>query len=536
MISVLVVDDEAIIREGIIKSIAWDQYNIKIAGEASNGREALKIALNVKPDIVIADVRMPVMDGLELSKQLKEIMPSVKLIILTGYGEFEYAKKAIEVKVSDFILKPIGAEELVEIVLRLKQEILLEKKLAEDIASHEMLLQENIPIIQGRLINKLISASYTISEKEEILNSAQLLDMDLSGPRFQVFIIAIDDYFFRVGSQPPGKKEIIFDAILNIARETLSEYTKGFICRNEMGLFVGLFSTKSYHFNVVKMCKKIQRLISEHLKLSISIGIGNECKDLFCVCESYKEALDALRNRIYRGKNVVIHINDIAKDSRSDTIIGLQNCIEEEKELLVYIKLIDVEKINDLLNRLFDRLISIQADYNSIKNITLNFILVAFKGVDEMGINIEECMEIQFDPFKEIERYETIEDLKAWVKNVIEKLMDIIDSEKNEKYKSIVKFGLDYIIKHFDEPLTLTVIANAVHVTPNYFSRIFREETGERFLEWLNKYRIEKAKELLSDISMKTYEVAEKVGFNDYKHFSYNFKKYAGCNPSEYKP
>ena len=536
MINVLVVDDEAIIREGIIKSIAWDQYNVKMVGEASNGREALTIALDVKPDIVIADIRMPVMDGLELSKQLKEIMPSVKCIILTGHGEFEYAQKAIEYKVSDFILKPIGAEELVEVVLRLKQEILLEKKQAEDIASHEMLLQENIPVIQGRLINKLISASYTFSEKDEILNSAQLLNMDLSGPKYQVFIIAIDNYFFRVGNQSPEKREIIFDAILNIARETLSTYTRGFICRNEMGLFACLINTDSYHFGTAKMCKQIQHLISKHLKLSISIGIGNECKDLFCVCESYKEALHALRNRIYRGKNVVIHINDIAKDRSSDTGIGLQSFIEEEKELLVYIKLIDVEKINDLLNRLFDRLIAIKADYNSIKNIALNFILVAFRGVEEMGICIEERVEIQFDPFREIERYETIEDLKAWVKNVIEKLMAIIDGEKNEKYKSIVKFGLEYIVKHFDEPLTLTVLANTVHVTPNYFSRIFREETGERFLECLNKYRIEKAKELLSDISLKTYEVAEKVGFNDYKHFSYNFKKYVGCNPSEYKP
>jgi two-component system response regulator YesN len=291
------------------------------------------------------------------------------MVILTGYGEFEFAKKAIEFKVSEFVLKPVGAEELVEVVLKLKDEIAAEKRRMEARRSYEKLLKENLPVIQGRFINKLINASYTLKDKDRVIKKINTLGMDLSGPLFQVFIIAIDDYFFRVGNQSPENRELIFDSVLNIAGEALATYTKGHICRNEMGLFVGVVNTGNHSFDITAMCKQIQYLISKHLKLSVSIGVGNERKDILSVFESYNEAFNALRNRVYRGKSVVIDINDVIKDSGHAGMVCLQSCSEEEKELLVYFKLIDIGKIDCLLDRIFERFVSMKADYNSIKNI-----------------------------------------------------------------------------------------------------------------------------------------------------------------------
>lgn len=535
MVNVLIVDDEAVIREGIIKSIDWGSYDINIVGEASNGVEALEIFKNKMPDIVITDIRMPIMDGLELSRNLIELMPSVKLIILTGYGEFEYAKKAIEFKVSKFVLKPIGAEELVKIVLKLKDEIYDEKRKATEGKSFELLFQENLPVIRGRLINRLTDGSYSSISKDEILKKAKTLNMDFSGPIYQVFILAIDDYFYCVDNQTPEKRELLLDSVLNIADEALASYTKGFLCRNEISLFVGIINTGRHDFNIIGMCKYLQFLISKHLKISISIGIGNEKNDIYKVFESYDEAFNALRNRIYKGKNAVIHIKDVAEDTGMTSSGFLQNYNNEEKELLFCLKLIDQNKVNDLFNRLFERFVSMKVDYNNIKNVCLKLLLAAFREIDEMGINIEGHLNIQFDLFNEIEKCEIIDDIKIWMINVTEKMIEVIENGKNETYKSIVKIAIDYIMKHYNEPLSLTIIAEKVHVTPNYFSRVFRKETNENFIEWLNKYRIEKAKEFLTDFSLKTYEVAEKVGFNNYKHFSYNFRKYVGCSLTEYK-
>lgn len=535
MIKVLVVDDETVIREGIIKSIEWDQYDICIAGEASNGREALKIAYDTKPDIVIADIRMPVMDGLEFSKRVKELLPLVKLVILTGHGEFDYAKKAIDLKVSEFVLKPAGAEELIRIVLKLRDEIIYEQRKEESGKSYELLMKENLPVIQGKLINRLVNASYSAAEIESFVKTTQKLNMDLPGPCFQIFILAIDDYFFSVGSKSPQNRELVLESVLNISREAMISYTKGFIFCNEIGLFVGLVNTGCHTFNTTAMCKHIQYLVARHLKLSVSIGIGNDKNDIFNISESYTEAFNALRYRFYKGKNMVIHINDVDIGRGQTGQISMQSCGEEEKELLLCLRLIDRNGVNSLFDRLSERFMEVNADYNNIKNICLNLLMASFKELQEIGIDIEERLEVQSDPFQEIEKYETAEDIKKWMLKVIGDLISIVENEKNENYKSIVKIAIEYMMKHYNEPIRLTVIAKNVHVTPNYFSRVFRKETGESFIEWLNKYRIEKAKELLTDLSMKTYEVAEKVGFSDYKHFSYNFKKYMNCGLTEYK-
>ncbi len=495
----------------------------------------MKLAKELKPDIVITDIRMPVMDGLELAKCISSLTPAVKLIILTGYGEFEYAQKAIEYKVSEFILKPVGAEELVRVVLKLKEEVITESKKAEARKSYEIFLNENFSVLQEKLINKLINGLYSVKEKDKILKRIRTLNMDLSGPYYQVFIIAIDGYFHGVGNQPPERREMIFESILTIAREAILKCTNGFIYRNEIGMFVSLVNVENSSYDIISMCKQIQHRISNNLNLSISFGVGNTSADIFNIFKSYNEAFNAVRNRIYMGKNVVIHINDVAEENSFAGIMGLKSCSEEEKKLLACLKLIDFEKMNDILDQLFERLIFMKADYNVIKNISLFLLFTAFKGLKEMGVSIEDRLEVQFDPFLEIENYETVQDIKKWMKSVLEKLMCIVESEKNKKYKLIVKNGIKYMMRYYNQPLSLTIVAKEVYVTPNYFSRVFREETGENFIEWLNKYRVEKAKEFLTDISMKTYEVAEKVGFNDYKHFSYNFKKYVGYSPTEYK-
>lgn len=534
MINVLVVDDEAVIREGIIKSIEWDQYDVNIAGEASNGKEALEVASEIRPDIIFVDIQMPVMDGLEFSKRVKELLPSVKLVILTGHGEFDYAKKAIDLKVSEFVLKPAGAEELIRIVLKLRNEIIYEKKKEEAGKSYE-LLKENLPVIQGKLVNRLINASYGSSEGEEFKKAAVKLNMDLSGPCYQIFILSIDDYFFNVGSKSPKNRELILESVYNILKEAMAAYTNGFIYQNEMGLFVGLINTGYYTCNISAMCRYVQQLVAKHLRLSVSIGIGNAKSDVFKVCESYNEAFHALRHRFYKGKNMVIHINDVKMNNGITGQISMQSCCEEEKELLLCLRLVDRDGASCLLDKLSQRFIALNADYNIIKNIYLNLVMASFKELQEMGIDIEERFEVQFDPFREIERYETAEDIKKWMTKVIGDLIRIVENEKNENYKGIIKIALEYMTKHYNEPISLSAIAGHVHVTPNYFSRVFRKEMGISFIEWLNKYRIEKAKEFLSDISMKTYEVAEKVGFNDYKHFSYNFKKYMNCSLTEFR-
>jgi two-component system response regulator YesN len=476
---------------------------------------------------------MPVMDGLELAKNLEEA--NIKMIILTGYGEFEYAQKAIEYRVSEFMLKPVGADELVRVVLKLKDEILHEKKKAETRSSYEKLIKENIPVIQERLLYQLLNGLYTGNEKDKFLRRMDMLNIDLSGPSLQVFIIAIDDYFHLVGNQSIEHRRRIFDSIIEISERSIYTYTKGYIYHGEIGMFVALVNKGQRFFDIMALSKKIQLLISRKLNLPVSIGIGNEVKDISHIHQSYSEALNAVRNRVYLGKNSIIQIDDVLKESACTSATYINSFSEEENELLIHMKLINYKKVDNLIKSLFNRLIDEKADFNCIKNISLYLIIAAIKGIKELGICVEDRLDTNFDPFLEIEEYETVELIREWMQGIFRKLLLVIENEKNEKYKYIVKCAMDYMVQHYDEPLSLTSVAQEVHVTPNYLSKVFREETGKNFIEWLNKYRIEKAKKCLLNIGMKTYEVAKMVGFNNYKHFSYNFKKYTGVSPLEFR-
>lgn len=194
------------------------------------------------------------MDGLELAKNLEEA--NIKMIILTGYGEFEYAQKAIEYRVSEFMLKPVGADELVRVVLKLKDEILHEKKKAETRSSYEKLIKENIPVIQERLLYQLLNGLYTGNEKDKFLRRMDMLNIDLSGPSLQVFIIAIDDYFHLVGNQSIEHRRRIFDSIIEISERSIYTYTKGYIYHGEIGMFVALVNKGQRFFDIMALSKK----------------------------------------------------------------------------------------------------------------------------------------------------------------------------------------------------------------------------------------------------------------------------------------
>lgn len=533
IVKVIVVDDEVVIREGIIHSIDWSKYGIEMAGEASNGKEAINLTEEIKPDIIITDIRMPVMDGLELAKSL--VGTNIKIIILTGYDEFEYAQKAIKYRVSEFILKPVGADELVRVVLKLQEEILKEKKKEEDRNSYEKIIKENIPVIKEKFLHQMLSGLYSVDEKDKILRKIGMLNMDLSGPFLQVLVIAIDDYFHLVGNKSIDEKKQLFDSIIEVSEKTISKYTKGYIYYNEIGTFPALINKSRYSFDITSLCRKIQYSILEAVKLPVSIGIGNEIKDIFHIHQSYSDAFNAVRNRIYLGKNSIIHINDVLKEDDICGIAYINSFSKEENELLINIQLLNYDKVNSVLVNLFGNLTAKKINFNYIKNISLYFIIAAVKNMKEAGISVEDRFDANFDPFMEIEEYDTVEQIKEWMLNLFKKLMSIIEDEKNEKYKYIVKYAIDYMIEHYNEPISLTSTAHKVHVTPNYLSKIFRDETGENFSEWLNKYRVNKAKEYLLNVGMKIYEIAKKVGFNNYKHFSYNFKKYTGITPLEFR-
>lgn len=532
---ILVVDDEPIIRTGIATSIEWNALGFEPPQLAANGRAALEQIAQAAPDIVLTDIRMPVMDGLELARQIRATWPDIRVIILTGYDDFSYAQQAIAHRVSAFVLKPFGAESLIETVGKLADEIRKERAVREEALVRSRLMAENLPLIRAGCFDHLIAGEGAEPGGRSALETLRQVGVALDGPCYQVFLLAIDGYLDTVGNLPPASRETLMDSLRALMEEAIGHHANGYLVRRDMGLFLCILNRHAGEMPVEDLCRYLQTLASTHLHLSISVGIGAETGSLSGIPTSYAEALEALGSRFFRGGRSILAIREARGGGRQEGRIGFMQAVAEEKELLQAIREMDRARISGILASLFDQLAANRLSDGGVRTLALRMLMAAVRELEKQGVAIEGHLELQKDPFREIGRLETAMAIRDWLGTVLGSLVDIMEKEKTDTYKSVVKLAIVFIQSHFSEDLPLARVAEHVHVTPAYFSRIFKEETGVNFLEWLNRQRIEQARSLLADPARKTYEVAEMVGFHDYKHFSSNFRRYVGCTLSEYR-
>ena len=345
MIKIIIVDDEKMIREGLVKTMPWKQMGIEVVGSADNGRTALELAIAKKPHIILTDIRMPKMDGIEFLKRIKEELPKVKVLILSGYDDFSYAQKALKYGATDYILKPINVEELQKVMEGLKD---------------------------------------TFKEENDMNLYAAKMHRDMEY-EIQQYIM-----YIRVG-------------------------------------------------NRVEAFSLLSRVCSKEMLNNVSI-------------ETYKK---------------------------------------------IYIEIMDT---------------------------TLHVL-------KEDGIYLKEEQRYRY---LDLINFTTLDELQEWTFNFTDNLMEIVNKNKNDSYGSVIKNTIQYINDHFNEDISIQQIAEAVHLSPNYFSHVFKKAREESFTDYLNKFRVKKAKELLAKHIYKVYEIADMVGYSDYKYFSSVFKKITGVSPKEF--
>lgn len=532
MISVMIVDDEFIVRQGIKTSIDWEAHGIKIIGEAMNGQSALPKIRTLRPDILITDIRMPVMDGLTLAEKVREEMPEMKIIILSGYGEFAYAKKSIHLNVAEYLLKPVGAEELMKAVLTQRDIITGERWKNAELQKNKLLVEENIDFIRARFIQGLLKNKYT--DESVIKSKARNLRINLDGPQHQIILIDIDDFFLLSEEMSATQKDNLTQAVLKIASEQINTYTNCTLCQSESDYFIGVVNLKEgMEIPLESICLEIQKMIQEELSLSVTVSTGLPYANLASLACSYHEALLALRKKVYKGKATIICYKDLEEADKSSPVFFPT---QKEKELLAELRFLNKEKVRELTNDLFTKFLEEMVDYSLIKMTTLRLILMSMGILEELGINIEEELQVKFIPDQEIEKYETIKDIKDWFIHTLHMFINLIAEKKSKRYKDIVSKSFQYVKDNYNQDISLEDVAKAVFVTPPYFSKVFKAETGENFTSWLNRYRIEQAIALLKkDPSLKCYELSSYVGYNDYKYFSSIFKKITGLTFSEYR-
>lgn len=550
MYKLILVDDEADVREGLLEEIPWEEHGFQVVDKAENGREAIELIEKHLPDVVVTDIHMPFMNGLELSNWIKDKYPNTKVIILTGYDEFEYAQKAIKLQIDEYVLKPFSAGELIDILLKVKKQLDEETEEKENLQNLMQHYRKSLPVLRELFLSSLVSRRVSSAEIRE---KSLSYGMNLKAVAYMVSVIRVDyrhleyEQYSDEGSivthgslENTEDRQLQLFAVLNIAEEISVKYQCGkvFFHQDDVVLLAMLPDSSSEQSSqrTLELLEEIRQSVQKYLKLTVTIGVGSLTHSLEGVHQGYREAIQALDYRLMLGNNRVIWIDDVElrKDqSRQEPL----HYDEIKQQMLVRsIKLGTTQEVNDTVASLFESLELDQLSVNDYQVYVVEILTSIMKVAKEFSVELEQIFGSNELPFAEIYKFNNLNEVKMWITVLCVKLMNTISRGRQSSYNQLVKSAKEYILIHYDESdISINKVCNYLHISTGYFSSIFKKEVKMTFVNFLMHHRMEAAKALLRSSDMKAFEIAEKVGFADPNYFSFCFRKKFGISPKEYR-
>lgn len=527
LLKLIIVDDEHLVRNLLKNCINWSEIGYEVVGEASCAQEALELVDRVQPDVIFTDICMPYMDGIEFGKIVFEKYPLIKIIILTGYEEFEYAKRSIKIGIADFLLKPINDDEIKKVAISIKEKIESERTHRAEYNRLKKQLEENLPYLREKLLNELLNSKMDTDDIKQRLN---YFHIKLNPDYFQTAVIEITHA--DTGSDPSEEEKLLLklqcmEKVVQYFRD--DEYINIFFDNSQR--IVILNSEKN--MDLTDCLEAVKTMLINKFKCFVCIGVGSSYDRETKIKLSYKEACNALEYKVITGKNQVISYYDINFSTTEQ--FQIQN--DQVESLAFFLKAGMKGKAVELLETLFnENSMGKKASLDSIRVIASNIVSVVLNVITEVGINISDIFEHSSQPFDAVFKLDTFPETKEYLKNLIILVSNIIESMQSKKVNQAVKQVKDYIMENLsDSELTLSSTAKAFYMNLSYLSRIFKKETGQTFVEYLTKARMEKAIKLFKETDLKAYQVAENVGILDPHYFGICFKKYTGMSVNDFK-
>ncbi|MBR2566124.1 MAG: response regulator [Paenibacillus sp.] len=527
MYRVLLVDDEEDVREGLVVEVDWEALDLRIVGLAENGREALEMAERVEPDVVITDISMPFMDGLELARRLRERNPLVKLVILTGYDEFDYARQAVSLSVDEYLLKPFSAAHLTELLTRLRAQMEAEITEREDVQQLREHYRTSLPLLQADLIATLLHRQ---KSSAYILSRASQCGLELTGRRYGVSILTL---------HPSEDPELKLFAALNIAAEVWAEHKAGHaFLHQETVVLLYVEPLKSLEGTQVEaenlqqqVLENVIRSIRHYLRVPVTIGSSRLVDSLPEVKHAYEDALLALDYRLVPGTDSLIYIADVERQAagklRFDEL--------KQQTLTRCLKAGTQTELEQGLQIIF-REITVEHGRSDIQLYLIEVLTTVWKAAQASGEDMEDIFGAGFQLYTDLFRLPGLSEAQQKVREVCLLVQQRISSGRQHVYKDIVEQALAFTKKHYADPdLSIQKVCAHLHISSGYFCSIFKKEVQLTFLQYLMQIRMDEARELLRSTELKSFQIAEKVGFAEPNYFSFCFKKNIGVSPKEYR-
>ena len=533
MYKILLVDDEILVRDAIRENIDWEKLDCELIGDCENGKQAVEFVKTHEVDIVLTDILMPYMDGMELSHFLHDNYPDILIVIFSGFGEFEYAKKAIQYNVSEYMLKPVTAMELTKVIENMKEKLDSRKKEQRKMESLTQVSQDyhkNANVIRSKALDCLVKCTRDVQVS---LDELERMGITFQAASYRVAVFDIDTYseMYQMDMDKQQESALMAFVLFNVGDEIVVREKAGVVYQEGNNRVCIIFAgnrTKEFSESIHRICHEIQKKVKEVIGLETSIGIGSWVRSPYELIYSYRLAAKAIDYRYLLGGNLLFDM----EEKKTDNSIFLMKDLETLTEA---IKSGDRRLMEETLGQIETEIKSALVE-KSYACIYLQQVIRAIGNT---------CQSLSEEPEKIIAQREALlkavteqrmfSQAAALVEKYAQEVFDALQELNSSSGQRQGMLAMDYIQKNYMDPgLSLNSICSYLNISTSYFSTIFKEMTGETFIEVLTRIRMEKAKELLENTTMKNYEIAEKVGFSDPHYFGISFKKITGKTPTEY--
>ncbi|QGG55453.1 response regulator [Paenibacillus sp. B01] len=546
MYRVLLADDEADVREGLRAEIRWEECGFEIAATAENGLEALELAERLLPDVVLTDIRMPFVDGLELVRRLQAALPLAKTVILTGYDEFDYARQAVSLSVDEYLLKPFTAASLTELLRGLKERMDRERAEREDARELREHYYRSLPQLRGQFLSSLLYRRYP---EAAIRRKAEQYGLSLDGEGCSVSVVRLDEsgQASNAGGAEGGAaaaaessslrqspdEELKLFAVLNVAEEIWSAARRGiaFLHQDSIVLMDFGIGEAGWKESCQQTLEQLARSVEFYLRLPVTIGTGLPKRSLSELQEAYEEALLALDYRLVPGMDRLVFLQDVER--RPSEPLRFDEL--REQALARCLKVGTAEELEALLADILGE-IRESHTYSGIQMYLMEVLTAICRTAQSAGVELEELLGAGAQPYAELSRLAGLGEARRWLGELGAAVMQRIAGTRQHAYKDLVEEAIRFTRAHLHDPeLSIARVCSHLHISAGYFCGLFKREVKLTFLQYVLQLRMELAQELLRSTELKAFEIAERIGFSEPNYFSFCFKKHTGTTPKEYR-
>lgn len=531
MYTLLIADDEQLERQALHFIIKQKCPNIKVIGETGDGKSAVRIAETERPDIVLMDIRMPEMNGLEAAKRIRTLLPDTVIIMLTAFDEFSYAKQALTIGVVEYLLKPVRPDDIMhtlELTIEKVDEI---KRKKQEEASLRKSVEEAIPFIQMSFVYDLVTGN--IKDLEHFQERAHFLGMTVEPG--VVLVVDIDNFKQLTSRDSELEKQMIKQKVYKLICSVAGNdaLVTPFGSDNLIVLlgFAEVENTEVIKNNAQQIASDIQKCIVQEMNISITIGIGRYYSDPRDIHKSYLEALHAQHQRFYLGDSQIIHVEDIPYLSTGP----FNYPFHYEKTVLDKVRCGDRKQAKEALHELLDGIFASKAGMDTVKACVLELLIVLSRSAVEGGANLEQLTLLNLNCINHLHKCSNKSQVEAWMFESLDHFMDNMLENRSSMNLRVINKACDYIVKNYHKNISLEEVAQTVHLSPFYFSRLFKQEKGYNFVDFLTKVRIDKAKKMLQNPDFTAVRIAAEVGYQDASYFSRVFRQTMGMTPNQYR-